>query len=66
MFNIHISLLSKTKALENEIDSFHDKLIDASLTFSKAIKTYLKGGFTPDLTSDESFPSRWEEIYKLI
>ena len=42
MFNIHISLLSKTKALENEIDSFHDKLIDASLTFNKAIKTYLK------------------------
>ncbi len=41
MFQIHFSLLSKTKALEHEIDTFHDKLIDASMTFSKAVKTYL-------------------------
>lgn len=41
MFHIHLSLFSKTKSLENEIDNFHDKLIDASMTFCKAIKTYL-------------------------
>lgn len=42
MFHIHLSLFSKTKSLESEIDNFHDKLIDASMTFSKAVKTYLK------------------------
>lgn len=42
MFHIHLSLFSKTKSLETEIDNFHDKLIDASMTFSKAVKTYLK------------------------
>lgn len=42
MFHLHLSLFSKTRALEQKIDSFHDKLIEASMTFSKAIKTYLK------------------------
>jgi predicted phosphate transport protein (TIGR00153 family) len=42
MFHFHLSLFSKTKSLENEIDQFHDKLIDASMTFIKAIKIYLK------------------------
>jgi ribosomal protein S18 acetylase RimI-like enzyme len=31
-----------------------------------AIKTYLKAGFSPDLTSEEDFPSRWEKIYAII
>lgn len=44
MFHIHLSLFSKTKSLECDIDSFHDKLIDASMTFSKAVTTYLKEG----------------------
>lgn len=42
MFHLHLSLFSKTRALEQKIDSFHDKLIEASMTFSKAVKTYLK------------------------
>lgn len=42
MFHINISLLSKTKALETNIDQFHNKLIDISLTFNKVISTYLK------------------------
>ena len=42
MFHINISLLSKTKVLETSIDQFHNKLIDAALTFKKAISTYLK------------------------
>ena len=48
MFHIHLSLFSKTKSLENEIDNFHDKLIDASMTFCKAIKTYLLEERSPD------------------
>ena len=48
MFHINVSLLSKTKALETTIDQFHDKLIDMSLSFSKAIKTYLKEGRSDD------------------
>ena len=43
MFDFHFSLLSKTKSLENEIDKFHNKLIDVSMTFSKAVKSYMKG-----------------------
>ena len=42
MFHINMSLLSKTKALETSIDQFHDKLIDVSLSFNKAIRCYLK------------------------
>lgn len=41
MFHVHLSLFSKTKSLENEIDNFHDKLIEASMTFRKAVKIYL-------------------------
>lgn len=41
MFRLHMSLFSKTRSLEQKIDNFHDKLIEASMTFSKAIKTYL-------------------------
>lgn len=31
-----------------------------------AIKTYLKAGFVPDLTTEEDFPSRWERILSVI
>ena len=48
MFHINVSLMSKTKALEATIDQFHDKLIDVSLSFNKAIKTYLKEGRSSD------------------
>ncbi len=48
MFQMHFSLFSKTKTLECEIDNFHDKLIDASMTFNKAVKTYLNEGRSPD------------------
>ncbi len=36
-----ISLFSKTKSLEINIDIFHDKIIDSAMTFKKAIRTYL-------------------------
>lgn len=42
MFHLRLSLFSKTKSLECEIDNFHDKLIDASMTFNKAVLVYLR------------------------
>lgn len=48
MFHLHLSLFSKTRSLEQKIDSFHDKLIEASMTFSKAIKTYLQEQRSPE------------------
>lgn len=41
MFHVHFSLFSQTKALENKIDLFHDKLLDIAMTFKKAIRIYL-------------------------
>lgn len=41
MFHVRISLFSQTKALENKIDLFHDKIIDVAMTFKKAIKVFL-------------------------
>lgn len=42
MFHFNLSLFSHTRALENKTDFFHDKLLDASMTFKKAIKIYLQ------------------------
>lgn len=41
MFHVKFSLFSKTKSLENKIDLFHDKIIDAAMTFKKAIRIFL-------------------------
>lgn len=59
MFNINASLLSRTKTLENHIDQFHDKLIDVSLAFNKAINTYLKG------MRDQDFEKYSKKIKKI-
>lgn len=48
MFHIHLSLFSKTKSLEADIDRFHDKLIDASMVFTQAVKIYLNEGRSAD------------------
>lgn len=42
MFHINFSLFAQTKALENKIDMFHDKLLDAAMTFKKAVAIYLE------------------------
>lgn len=42
MFHIHASIFSSTKKLENKIDMFHDKVLDAAMTFNKSIRIYLK------------------------
>ena len=41
MFHIKVSLFALTKSLENKIDLFHDKIIDAAMTFKKAIRVFL-------------------------
>ena len=41
MFERSFSLFAKTKSLENKIDLFHDKIIDAAMIFKKAIRLYL-------------------------
>lgn len=43
MFHVRVSLFSRTKSLENKIDLFHDKIIDAAMTFKKAIRVFLTG-----------------------
>ena len=35
MFHVKLSLFSQTKSLESKIDLFHDKIIDAAMTFKK-------------------------------
>ena len=42
MFQLKLSLFSQTKTLETKIDVFHDKLVDVSMMFKKAIKVFLK------------------------
>ncbi len=42
MFHIRASIFSSTKKLENKIDMFHDKVLDAAMTFNKSIRIYLK------------------------
>ena len=44
MFNVKISLFSRAKTLENKIDVFHDKVIDAAMTFNKSMHVYLSEG----------------------
>ncbi len=42
MFHLNLSLFSQTKALELKTDMFHDKLLDAAMTFKNAVKVYLE------------------------
>ena len=44
----NISLFRHTRALENEIDEFLDKLSQSSLHFKIAVKVYLHDGSTTD------------------
>lgn len=42
MFNVKISLFSKTKELEQKIDMLHDKIIEVAMVFKKAVNVYLQ------------------------
>ena len=46
--NKDIHLFQPTRALENEIDEFLDKLSQSSLMFKIAVRMYLSDGYTPD------------------
>ena len=46
--NKDIHLFQRTRALENEIDEFLDKLSQSSLMFKIAVRMYLSHGYTPD------------------
>lgn len=41
MFHLKISLFPRTTELENKIDLFHDKLLEVSMNFKKAVQTFL-------------------------
>ncbi|MBO7098017.1 MAG: DUF47 family protein [Alphaproteobacteria bacterium] len=42
MFNIKFTLFSHTKELEHKIDELHDKIIEISMVFKKAVHLFLK------------------------
>lgn len=42
MFHIKFSLFSHSKDLEQKIDMLHDKIIEISMVFNKAVKVFLK------------------------
>lgn len=41
MFHIKFPMISHSRALENKIDNFHDKMIDAAAVFHRSMKTFL-------------------------
>ena len=41
MFNLKISLFSRTKELENKIDLLHDKIIDMAMNFRQAMNVFV-------------------------
>lgn len=63
-------LFGKTKRLEAQFDDFMDRVIEASLIFERAFKTYLRDGFTPDFSGavDEvsQLETRNDELKKEI
>ena len=48
MLNIKFPIVSRTRVLENKIDGFHDKLIEAAAVFRRSIKIFL----SPDSTEE--------------
>lgn len=42
MFDVKVSIFSRTKSLEKKIDLFHDKIIDVTMIFKKSIKIFLE------------------------
>ena len=55
----NLSLFGKTKKLEHQIDSFFDKLSEASVVFRLGVRLYLKEGYT------EEFNTRLERVVEL-
>lgn len=59
LFPKNITLFNKTRALEQQIDEFLDKVSQAGLVFSRAIEVYLADGATDEF---EAFLEQEEKI----
>ncbi|MDH3713245.1 MAG: DUF47 family protein [Gammaproteobacteria bacterium] len=59
LFPKNITLFNKTRALEQQIDEFLDKVSQAGLVFSRAIEVYLVDGATDEF---EAFLEQEEKI----
>ena len=55
-----LSLFGRTKALENEIDAFLDKLSESALLFKRAIQIYLADGATAEFDAKLQAVNRLE------
>ena len=42
MFHVKVSLFSHTKELEHKIDELHDKIVEISMVFKKAVHLFLQ------------------------
>ncbi|HFQ15639.1 MAG TPA: DUF47 family protein [Rhodobacteraceae bacterium] len=64
------ALFGKTKRLEAQFDEFMDRIIEASLIFERAFKTYLRDGLTDDFMDAvqevSQLESRNDELKKEI
>ncbi|MCH7795963.1 MAG: hypothetical protein IH900_12625, partial [Proteobacteria bacterium] len=55
-----LSLFGRTKALENEIDAFLDKLSESALLFKRAIQIYLADGASAEFDAKLQAVNRLE------
>ncbi|MEE8505781.1 MAG: DUF47 family protein, partial [Kiloniellales bacterium] len=55
-----VSLFRRTKALENEIDAFLDKLSESAMLFKRAIQIYLADGATAEFDAKLQAVNRLE------
>ena len=58
----NVTLFGRSKALENEIDAFLDKLSESGLLFRRGVKVYLAEGATPDFEEKLSHVNALESI----
>jgi len=42
MFNVKVALFAHTKELEHKIDELHDKIVEISMVFKKAVRLFLQ------------------------
>ncbi len=56
----HLTLFGRTKALEDQIDEFLDKLSESAMLFGRAVQTYLRAGASPEFEEMLSHVNRLE------
>jgi predicted phosphate transport protein (TIGR00153 family) len=64
------SLFGRTRALENQVDEFLDKVSEAGLVFSRAVRVYLEEGacaeFDAYMTQESSIEEREDSLRRSI